>query len=63
MQIKTQEHIDLMEFFERRYSHLRLDREAKEFWPKGRIYQNGEANDLFVAFREGAAYGKSVYQD
>lgn len=53
----TKEHYDLMEAFERAYRHKRLGREPKERWPKGNIYQNGDTNELFQAYRLGYAYG------
>ena len=60
--LNSKEHIDLMAMFEKTFSHLRLDREARELWSMGKIYQSGEANELFLAFRRGFAYGKFVYQ-
>ena len=57
--LKTQEHIDLMATFERGFKG-RLDREAKDLWPRGRIYQDGNVNELFLAYRRGYALGKSV---
>lgn len=50
-------HYDLMDQFEAQFPHHRLDRETKDIWSKGRIYQNGQTNDLFLAFRSGFAYG------
>lgn len=60
MQIKTAEHYEIIEFFDRQHSHMRLDKEPKELWVKGNVYQNGEVNALFLAFRAGVAYGKAV---
>ena len=57
MQLKSQEHIDLMAFFEKEYKHLRLDHEVKELWPRQRIYQDGHVNELFLAYRRGCAFG------
>lgn len=59
--LNTQEHIDLMTMFEREFKG-RPDRESKEFWPKGRIYQDGQKNELFLAYRKGYALAKAVYQ-
>lgn len=56
--LKTQEHIDLIAMFEREHKG-RHDKEPKELWPMGRIYQNGEMNELFLAYRRGYAYGKA----
>jgi hypothetical protein len=59
--IKSREHYELMEHFERTTGrYCRLDREAKDLWPKGAVYQAGETNNMFKAFREGYAYGKAI---
>lgn len=60
MSITSKEHYELMEMFERIYGGERLDRERKENWMRGYVYQNGETNKLFIAFREGVAYGKTT---
>lgn len=60
MTINTKEHYDLMAQFEREFSHHRLDKEPKDLWSKGIIYQNGQANELFLAYRRGYAYGVVV---
>lgn len=52
----TKAHYDLMEQFEK----LRLgrfDREHKDLWGKGIIYQDGRVNALFLAYRSGYAFG------
>lgn len=58
----TSEHYELMSAFERQFKHRRLDKEAKDFWPKGVIYQDGHVNELFLAYRNGFAYGKHIGQ-
>lgn len=55
----SKEHYDLMESFEREFSHFRLDKEAKELWPREVIYQDGRVNVLFLAYRRGYAFGKT----
>lgn len=60
MTLNIQEHCDLMAMFEREYKGARLDYEDKAMWPKGHIYQNGETNNLFLAYRKGCAYGRAV---
>ena len=60
MKLKSQEHYDLMAQFEREYQGHRLDREDKSLWERGAIYQNGETNALFLAYRRGCAYGRAV---
>lgn len=60
MTLTSREHYDLMDMFERQFNHLRLDREDKSLWVMGIIYQNGTTNDLFLAYRQGAAYGRAT---
>lgn len=60
MTLFSQDHYDLMAMFERALKPGRLDKEPKELWPKGRIYQDGRVNDLFLAFRHGVAYGRAA---
>lgn len=55
MEIFAKEHYDLMIQFEREHSG-RFDKEAKEFWPKGIVYQDGHINELFLAYRRGYAF-------
>ncbi len=57
--LKSQEHYDLLDAFEREYSG-RHDREPKDLWPMGRVYQDGQVNELFIAYRRGYALGKAV---
>lgn len=61
MEIRTQEHQDVMAQFEREFKGVRLDREAKELWRLGRIYQDGQVNELFLAYRRGYALARCVY--
>jgi hypothetical protein len=58
--IKGQYHIDLMKMFEKEFTGYRRDKEPKDLWPKGRIYQDGKLNELFLAYRRGASYGLVV---
>lgn len=58
--LKTKEHYDLMAQFEKEFRGLRMDKEDKELWPKGRIYASGETDMIFDAYRRGYALGKSV---
>ena len=59
--IDTKEHYDLMAQFERSFRGLRFDREEdKELWKMGYVYQSGETNKLFLAYRMGYSYGKVV---
>lgn len=59
MTLTSKEHYEIISFFERRFAKdFRLDKEDKSLWSKGNIYQNGEANRAFLAFREGVAYGR-----
>jgi uncharacterized protein (UPF0332 family) len=61
MTLTSKEHYDLINFFEKCFKNEgRLDKEDKAMWSKGYVYQNGEVNRLFKAFREGVAYGQAV---
>jgi hypothetical protein len=61
MGIHTKEHYDLIEMFEREFhGEGRFDKEDKALWPKGNVYQSGEINRLFLAYRRGFAYGKAA---
>lgn len=62
MELKTQEHQDLIAMFERdpAYKGRRMDKEAKELWARGTIYQDGHLNELFLAYRRGYAFGQMV---
>ena len=57
MTLFSQEHYDLIAMFDREFRGLRLDKENKDLWSKGHIYQNGEVNNLFLAYRKGFALG------
>lgn len=56
----SKEHYDLMESFEREHRGHRLDREDKGMWAKGHLYQAGDTNALFIAYRQGYALGKAI---
>ena len=56
--LKSKEHYDLMAQFDREFRHARLDKESKELWPRGIVYQDGMVNELFLAYRRGYALGK-----
>src|SRR5579885_1137853 len=57
------EHYRLLEVFERQFAHLgRMEKEPKDLWAKGFIYQDGHVNEIFLAFRRGYAYGKAFMQ-
>lgn len=49
-----------MDMFEREFKGMRMDREDKSIWRMERIYQSGETNNLFLAYRRGYAFGKAV---
>lgn len=59
--LKSKEHYEMIAAFERMSksmkARVRLDREPKELWSKGCIYQDGCTNELFLAFRLGHAHG------
>ena len=55
------EHYALMEMFEKEYTGQRTDKENKELWAKGYLYQDGHTNTLFLAYRKGYAFAKCLY--
>lgn len=59
--LKSKEHYEIMDQFERLFKGHRMDREDKSLWPRGHIYQNGETNNLFIAFRHGFEFGRAIY--
>lgn len=63
VQLITDEHTEILRMFEREHTGRRMDKESKTLWPKGRIYQDGQLNELFLAYRKGYAFAKSVYQE
>ncbi len=57
--LKTAEHSELVAQFEKDFKGCgRMDKEPKELWPRGAIYQDGAVNNMFKAYRIGYAYGK-----
>lgn len=60
MPLLSRDHYELMEMFEREFRGLRMDREDKSLWPAGHVYQSGETNNLFLAYRKGVSYGRSI---
>lgn len=58
LRLGSKEHEEIMKMFEKIYSYLRLEREPISMWSKKIIYQNGETNELFLAYRAGYSYGK-----
>lgn len=61
--LSSKGHYEMMAQFEKQFKGNRLDREAKEMWEKGRVYQSGETNNLFLAFRQGVAYGMFIQRE
>lgn len=60
MQIKTQEHEEIMAQFEKDFKGTgRMDREHKDIWKNGNIYQDGKVNQLFIAYRMGCAFAQA----
>lgn len=60
MTLLSQDHYEMIAMFDKLFKGNRLDKEDKSMWPKGHVYQNGEVNNLFLAFRQGAAYAQSL---
>lgn len=60
MRVGSQEFYDLVAMFDREFKGSRLDKEAKDMWSKGHVYQSGETNNLFLAYRKGYALGTAL---
>ena len=60
MKAHSREHYELMAQFEHAYPGRRHDREPKDIWPRGRVYQDGNMNDLFWAYQLGYAYAEAL---
>lgn len=58
--LKSKAHYEIISAFDLRFKCHRLDKEPKAMWVKGRIYEDGYVNDLFLAFRAGVSYGLAV---
>lgn len=60
--LHTKEHIELMAQFEKDCKlHIgSVDKEQKDIWARGAIYQDGKTNELFLLYRKGYAFGKCV---
>lgn len=61
--LNTKEHEDLIAAFDKQHKGSRLDKEARELWRKGIVYQDGHLNALFLAFRDGYAFAKCYLRD
>jgi hypothetical protein len=61
MTIGSKEHYDILESFEKSFSDYRLDKENKELWKKGQVYQSGETNKLYQAVMMGYSMGRINY--
>lgn len=62
MKIGSKEHYDLIAQFEKDFPYFRRDKEAKELW-KHNVYQCGETNKMFLAYRKGYSFGKAKNHD
>jgi hypothetical protein len=68
MQLNSQEHIDMIKQFEKDFDMFsfksrRFDKEPREMWVKGHVYQDAEVNAVFKAWRFGYSYGRCVYMN
>ena len=61
MTIGSKEHDDIIKSFEKVFYQLRLEKEEKELWRKGLVYQSGETNSLYKAFIHGYSEGRINY--
>ena len=59
-QVHTKEFLELLATFERFKLGGRYDKEPRESWPRGDVYQDGETNQRFRMFHSGYEHGKAV---
>jgi len=57
--LNAKEHQDLIGQFEKEHTG-RFAKEPRDLWARGRVYQGGHVNDLFLSYRRGYAYGKAT---
>lgn len=58
--VGDKEFYELLDMFERTFPSFRKDREEPEMWARGNVYQHGEYNKLFLIYRAGYTFGKTV---
>ena len=63
MKVGTKEWYDIIEIFERNYSCERLDKESKELWKEGIVYEDGKVNKLYEAYLLGYGLGRLNYMN
>ena len=61
MTIGSKEHYDVLKEFEKNYIGYRLDKESKDLWKMGQVYQCGETNKLYEAYLMGYGLGRINY--
>lgn len=61
MTIGSKEHHEILKDFEKCFKEFRLDKENKDMWSKGHIYQSGEVNNMYKAFVRGYSSGRANY--
>ena len=61
MKLLGSEHYAIMLQFEKDFYSMRLDREKNtDLWKIGQVYENGETNKLFSAYRMGYSFSKFI---
>jgi len=58
--LKSKEYHELMAQFEKEFKGWRLDKENKELWQRGIVYEDGHLNEIFKAYQKGYAFGKVI---
>ena len=68
MTVFGKEFYEMMAHFEKEiasgkmpYISARLEKEPKELWSKGIVYQNSEVNNAFCFYRHGYAFARFNY--
>lgn len=60
MRVGDKEYFEMMAQFEKNFPGERYDKEPKESWGKGIVYQDGNVNRLFKAYEMGYAFRAAI---
>ena len=61
IELFSAEHYELMLMFEKEYYWFNHVKHEKEHWEDGEIYWNKNTNEMFLAYRRGYVFGKTVH--
>ena len=59
MKVGDREFYELIAMFDKEFKGYRIDKESRDYWRSGNVYQSGETNSLFIAYRKGYLFAKA----